>query len=203
MRTYAGTLAMRAPIGDRFGPTSLTADIAQTTVVGALLDHAIRPPFGEANAIQRALKKDHLVVSVDTSHGVPSVAAVGDALKRTALVRARMTRLYAKPPQTGAGAAYESRVLHGVWATAPYLHNGSVPNLWQLLTPPAQRQSTFMVGSRQYDPVNVGFVTDRSPSRYGRFVADPAQGNGNGGHDYGTHLSTAQRLALIEYLKSL
>ena len=103
------------------------------------------------------------------------------------------------------GAAYEARALYGIWATAPYLHNGSVPNLWELLTPAKQRKATFMVGSRAFDPRNVGYVTDQSPFKNGIFVTDPANanGNGNGGHEYGTDLSEAERWAIIEYLKGL
>jgi hypothetical protein len=101
--------------------------------------------------------------------------------------------------------AYEARVLQGIWATAPYLHNGSVPTLWELLTPPKDRKSTFMVGSRLFDAKDVGFVTDQSPFKSGSFTADPANanGNGNGGHVYGTTLSETDRRALLEYLKTL
>ena len=52
----------------------------------------------------------------------------------------------------------KSRVLQGIWAAAPYLHNGSVPTLAQLLTPPAQRVKSFAVGSN-YDQVNIGLAT--------------------------------------------
>jgi hypothetical protein len=136
-------------------------------------------------------------------------ANLGDPHDPTALIQSKLSGLYVKPAQVAANpaAAYESRVLYGVWATAPYLHNGSVPNLWELLTPPKQRKTSFMVGGRTYDPKNVGFATDRSPFKAGRFATDPANANGNGngnqGHDYGTNLTSAQRWALIEYLKTL
>ena len=84
----------------------------------------------------------------------------------------------------------------------PYLHNGSVPNLWALLQPAAARPTRFMVGSREFDPKNVGFATDRSPYN-ATFVVDAANGNGNGGHEYGTALSEADKWALIEYMKGL
>ena len=58
-------------------------------------------------------------------------------------------------------STYRARPLDGIWATAPYLHNGSVPNLYQLLLPAVQRVTTFKVGSDQFDPVYVGFVTDQ------------------------------------------
>jgi hypothetical protein len=105
----------------------------------------------------------------------------------------------------GEAHAYESRVLHGIWATAPYLHNGSVPNLWELLQPPAQRKPSFMVGSKTYDPKNVGYVTDSSPFKDGKLVvgAEAEAGNSNAGHECGTTLSDDDRWALIEYLKQL
>jgi hypothetical protein len=106
-----------------------------------------------------------------------------------------------------AALAYKARPLDGIWATAPYLHNGSVPTLYDLLLPPAQRPKTFNLGSRRFDPKHVGFVT--APAADNPFVfkveaADGSmiQGNSNQGHDYGAAaLSEHQRLALVEYLK--
>ena len=99
--------------------------------------------------------------------------------------------------------AYKARPLDGIWATAPYLHNGSVPNLYQLLLPAKDRKPTFYVGTRDFDPVNVGFVIDK---RDGAFQFDTSlPGNSNAGHDtYGTDtLTDVQRWQLIEYLKTL
>ena len=59
-------------------------------------------------------------------------------------------------------AGYKPRPLEGVWSTAPFLHNGSVPTLYQMLLPPAKRDTKFFVGRREYDPVHVGFVTCRT-----------------------------------------
>ena len=113
--------------------------------------------------------------------------------------------LFGQPPADSEGAAYESRALHGIWAAAPYLHNGSVPNLWELLTPAKERKSTFMVGSRTFDPQRVGYDTEQSPFSAAKFVTDPANANGNGnaGHEYGTDLVPDDRWAIIEYLKGL
>ena len=95
--------------------------------------------------------------------------------------------------------AYGVRPLAGVWATAPYLHNGSVPNLYELLQPPARRRKTFPVGHPEYDPDSVGIALTAPP---GTKTFDTRQpGNGNGGHTYGTTLTEPQRLALLEYLK--
>jgi hypothetical protein len=62
-----------------------------------------------------------------------------------------------------------------------------------------------MVGSRTFDPQKVGYDTEHSPSRNAIFVADlaNANGNGNGGHEYGTDLSEADRWAIIEYMKTM
>ena len=96
-------------------------------------------------------------------------------------------------------------MLRGIWAAAPYLHNGSVPNLWELLKPAKERKPTFKVGSRAFDFKNVGYDTEQSPFPNGTFVTDPdnANGNGNGGHEYGTDLGEADRWAIIEYMKGL
>lgn len=98
--------------------------------------------------------------------------------------------------------SYKARPLNGIWATAPYLHNGSVPTLAQLLIPPAQRVKQFYVGSREFDPANVGFVTSQTPGAY--LFDTTVAGNSNAGHDYATGvLSAPQRLDLLEYLKTL
>ena len=106
---------------------------------------------------------------------------------------------------TATTGAYESRVLQGIWAAAPYLHNGSVPTLAQLLTPAAQRVTSFAVGP-DYDQVNIGLAATQPESSY-TFQAtgcdDLNSGNSNCGHEYGTTLSAANKTALLEYLKTL
>ncbi len=95
---------------------------------------------------------------------------------------------------------YKARPLNGIWATAPYLHNGSVPSLYDLLLPPANRPKTFAVGRLEFDPKKVGRVSDGSVP----FVLDTAvTGNANRGHEYGIDLSEDDRWALVEYLKTL
>lgn len=97
--------------------------------------------------------------------------------------------------------SYKARPLNGIWATAPYLHNGSVPNLWQLLQPEGQRVKTFYVGNRELDPVNVGF--DTAPFEGGFQFDTTLPANSNAGHAYGTQLSDEDKWALVEYLKTL
>jgi hypothetical protein len=99
--------------------------------------------------------------------------------------------------------AYKARPLDGIWATAPYLHNGSIPNLYQLLLPVKDRDKQFYVGSREFDSKNVGFKSDTVP---GAFLFDTTKpGNSNAGHDtYGMDAMTdEQRWQLVEYLKTL
>ncbi|MCW3097991.1 MAG: hypothetical protein JWL77_3609 [Chthonomonadaceae bacterium] len=96
---------------------------------------------------------------------------------------------------------YEARPLHGIWATAPYLHNGSVPNLYQLLVPSAYRDPQFYVGSREYNTENVGYRSDAASG--GELFDTHLDGNHNTGHDYGIGLHPDQRRQLIEYLKTL
>ncbi len=117
--------------------------------------------------------------------------------------------------------AYKARSLNGIWATAPYLHNGSVPSLYELLLPAKRegdpedgkyRPDTFVVGSREFDPTKVGFLSEG----YEGFVFNTNQpGNLNTGHEYGggrtpqpngellPALSETERWDLVEYLKTL
>ncbi len=97
---------------------------------------------------------------------------------------------------------YKARPLNGVWATAPYLHNGSVPNLWDMLQRPENRSKTFCVGNRILDLQRVGYDPDNHTAPC--FVFDTSYaGNSNIGHAYGVDLPDEDKWALIEYLKSL
>ncbi|MEQ1636560.1 MAG: hypothetical protein ABL903_07700 [Methylococcales bacterium] len=58
----------------------------------------------------------------------------------------------------------KGRPLNGIWASAPYLHTGSVASLWDLLQKPEQSSSKFNVGSWEFDPVKVGSETKAEPS---------------------------------------
>jgi hypothetical protein len=103
--------------------------------------------------------------------------------------------------------AYKGRPMDGIWATGPYLHNGSVPNLYQLLLPPEERVKQFYVGNPEFDPKHVGLVMDERPGSTTFDTTLP--GNRNTGHDYGKFVDTEeytaheQRMQLVEYMKSL
>lgn len=100
--------------------------------------------------------------------------------------------------------AYKARPLNGIWATAPYLHNGSVPNLYELLLPQEDRSAVFYVGNREFDPVKVGYVSNPEISDISLFEFDTSlEGNYNYGHEYGVNLTDDQKWELVEYLKTL
>ncbi len=107
--------------------------------------------------------------------------------------------------------AYKARPLAGVWATAPFLHNGSVPSLYQLLSPQDERATTFFKGNFEYDPRHLGYRTEAFTNG---FVFDTRiTGNHNSGHEFragergngviGRLLQPEERWALLEYLKVL
>ena len=124
-------------------------------------------------------------------------------------------------------AGYKPRPLQGVWATPPFLHNGSVPNLHEMLLPPEQRSVKFFVGRRDFDPVKVGYATepDADGEGDGFWLDTTSAGNHNTGHAFsatpeqwqasrqdaakhplppgviGQLLSADERNAIVEYLK--
>lgn len=99
---------------------------------------------------------------------------------------------------------YVVPALDGIWARAPYLHNGSVPSLKDLLTKPSDRPKQFYRGYDVYDQKNVGFVSTTEAATKSSFLLDTTiQGNGNSGHDFGTDLKLSDKNALLEYLKTL
>lgn len=104
-------------------------------------------------------------------------------------------------PAGVAAMTYKARPLNGIWATGPYLHNGSVRTLYQLLLLPAQRQVSFYVGSRKFDPVEVGFADEPGVIPFQLDTTRP--GNRNIGHPFGAGLTNPERWDLVEYLKSL
>jgi hypothetical protein len=131
----------------------------------------------------------------------------------------RAERLKRCLTETSPVLAYKGRPLAGAWATAPYLHNGSVPTLFDLMLPPADRPKSFVLGTREFDPERVGFVNEASSTpwksdqaaRENTFVfqthdsfGHPIPGNDNAAHDYGNaRFSDEERWALVEYMKAV
>jgi len=100
---------------------------------------------------------------------------------------------------------YANMPLDGIWLRAPYLHNGSTPSLRDLLEPPEARPKTFYRGYDVYDSRKAGFVSGVAAEKGRRyFLYDTSlPGNGNGGHLYGTQLPSADKDAIVEYMKKL
>jgi hypothetical protein len=97
---------------------------------------------------------------------------------------------------------YLSPPLDGLWLRAPYLHNGSVPTLKDLLEPPDKRTTLFYRGYDVYDASEMGFQSQGpEASQNGARFDTRLRGNGKGGHLYGTNLSADEKKALLEYLK--
>lgn len=99
---------------------------------------------------------------------------------------------------------YTAVPLDGVWLTAPYLHNGSVPTLADLLEPVERRPTQFYRGLDLFDAERVGFVHEGDEAtRVGTLLDVSRPGNSNAGHTYGTTLTPEEKRALLEYLKTL
>lgn len=123
---------------------------------------------------------------------------------------------------------YRARPLNGVWATAPYLHNGSVPSLYWMLAPAGQRPTSFCQGRHDFDPKEVGFhvppggesTCATGETRFSTMGSDrkPIRGNSTMGHSFegarrpnkdypqgvvGGAFTDDERWDLIEYLKTL
>ena len=128
------------------------------------------------------------------------------------------------------GAGYRARPLNGVWATAPFLHNSSVPTLMDLLSPLEERPKLVQLGNTRFDTEKVGITQDprvrmvagENYADNGLFILDTSlPGNSNAGHEFsdqwdasksyddqpkgviGPLLSIDERKALVEYLKTL
>jgi len=188
-----GSLVPSPPIGLKLENPSEAPDVLAVSVIGTVIDSFT------GNARQREGAFRAVAADADRIGEIKPT----DLLKVHEIVKAKLSGLFRNQDSDDPVPGYESRSLHGIWATAPYLHNGSVPNLWELLKPAKDRVTSFMAGNRVFDPKNVGYATDQSPFRNATFTADPmnANGNGNGGHEYGTNLTEAERWAIVEYLK--
>lgn len=140
-------------------------------------------------------------------------AVLDTAMQKRQLTEAELAELYGYrelPAPPAPQGVYKAAPRDGVWATAPFMHNGSVPNLYEMLIPAAERTKKFYLGG-EFDPVKVGLDTSATS---GTFLMDTTLlGNSNAGHSFqngprgegvvGPLLTDDQRWALIEYLKSI
>jgi mono/diheme cytochrome c family protein len=204
--------------GKRMGPTAGAGAITFNAVIGAILSPVemratesaedARPTSDDihdddrarlrAALLQGPQRGEHEARPSSTNESVATEAAPREDLLTTlkSLAARKKTQT-----DTATELAYKARPLDGIWATGPYLHNGSVPTIDDLLKKPADRPRTFHVGSRELDLVKMGFV---STPVEGSFLFDTSiEGNRNTGHEWGTSLSAQERADLIEYLKTL
>lgn len=98
---------------------------------------------------------------------------------------------------------YKARSLEGIIFTAPYLHNGAVPTLIDLLSPASERPQSFYLGCQNYDVHKMGYRCNHLIDRNLYHYDTTLKGNSNSGHEYGTNLSIREKFELIEFLKSL
>jgi hypothetical protein len=183
-------------------------------VLFATRDTVIAGPYGQALPPPY---KDKKVIPASLLYNVIATAVREKAIAKANLTREQTDDLHGyrpygsepveKPPVLG---GYKASPLDGVWTAAPFLHNGSVPNLHDLLRPAKERPAMFNLG-RGFDPVKVGIDTS-GPA--GMAVFNTAlPGNSNAGHSFeegprangviGRLLAEDERWALIEYLKSI
>lgn len=170
-------------------PVDSAFNVLKTAVTGAILQH-------------------YVPVVVDPNHRNLLEPLLSSLSPENAFLKDLKGAFKAQPQAPAKAApsfAYESRVLEGIWATAPYLHNGSVPNLVELLKPAAERVKEFKVGPA-YDPVNIGLAAEQTQFNFAFKTTDCSErnsGNSRCGHEFGTRLSADDKQALLEFLKTL
>jgi hypothetical protein len=194
--------------------TDLAFNILATSVIGSIAEHVLTgggllgnnellpgpikvgvvpvAPNGQTSPLQKVLKLPPPLRELQGAFNAPARLAEG-----------LPTPLAAPPPPSK--GSYESRVMQGIWAAAPYLHNGSVPTFAELLKPPAERVKSFKIGPA-YDTVNVGLAVEQTMFNYTLETTDCSDlnsGNSRCGHDFGTQLTPQEKKALLEYLKKL
>ena len=173
-------------------------------------------------AVRGAILQHHLPILLDANERTKAGIAIALVTPLVNQIKNELRGMYRIPaasgsdprddvcnaPKTKGPFRYEARVLKGIWAAAPYLHNGSVPTLADLLKPAKDRPTRFKIGPA-YDAATVGLAVDQSNDN--ALDTDdctgkppPAHtGNGHCGHNYGTSLLDADKKALLEYLKKL
>jgi cytochrome c553 len=169
-----------------------------TVVEGSILQHYLPVELNAHQQNERS-KLDHLKSKFEEE--VEKLEDLGDLGGLDDLKEA----FQMKPPTAIPSFPYQSRVLQGIWAVAPYLHNGSVASLTELLTPAEKRLSEFKVGPA-YDLDKVGLAAEQTKFNFTLKTTDCTNrdsGNSRCGHDYGTTFTDKEKKALIEYLKSL
>ncbi len=152
------------------------------------------------------------IIAIDDI-GTDSTMALGAAQFAGDFVDWYNNSFYGEQSFLAPAQGYVAPPLDGIWATAPFLHNGSVPTLAALLDPSSRpRYFVRSFDTSDYDPATVGWRyteidhghDDEPSGAERRRIYDTTQlGYGNGGHDYGELLTADERTAVLEYLKTL
>jgi hypothetical protein len=205
---------------NKYGKSYILVGLTPQTSVGTDGTYFETHPFSITGELSNSLPpefKGKPILSTLAFFVAVSGPVVDTAVRKLNLTEAQQLDLhgYRVPGgglSTGAppDQAYKAAPRDGVWATAPFLRNGSVPNLYEMLIPAAERTKKFFLGG-DFDPVRVGLDTKATS---GTFLMDTTlPGNSNAGHSFensprgngvvGSLLSEDDRLAIIEYLKSI
>lgn len=171
--------------------TDLAINVLSTSVLGSIIQNYVPLAATTQEAQARQLKKFRLPPNLQDLKGAFRPPKVPSPSSK----EAAPTTQY----------VYEARVMEGIWAAAPYLHNGSVPTLNELLKPAAERVAAFKIGPA-YDTQNVGLAVEQTKFNYTLTTTDCSDrnsGNSRCGHEFGTQLPAEEKKALLEYLKTL
>jgi hypothetical protein len=191
----------------------LVLNILATSVIGSIAEHVLTGGGASTNArvaaapdlgSPRSSDSSELAQLPPTLRDLPLAFNTPNTFEASQLAKQQGTERAAPSPLPPRGA-YEARVLQGIWAAAPYLHNGSVATLADLLKPSIQRKPQFGIGP-EYDIDNIGLATTQAQSSETRSLTDCTDlnsGNSRCGHEYGTALPDEDKKALLEYLKTL
>lgn len=186
----------KVPFRDEIKPTDSAFNLLAASVLGAILQEKTSLVMATNEVAMTKLAATPASSEIQSLSGAFNAPGEFVPMDLVALPNAA---------QPKSGCAYESRVLYGIWATAPYLHNGSVQSLAEILKPAAERKAAFMLGP-EYDLVAIGLADAQTRFDYTLQTTDCSDidsGNSRCGHEYGTALSDDEKAALLEYLKTL
>ena len=182
--------------------TDLALNVLATSVIGSIVEHVL-----SGRGLPAAAARFTQIKRADRPSEGPNI---GLRIPRLPPALRDLQGAFRTPLRPSAGpppakGSYELRVMQGIWAAAPYLHNGSVPTLAELLKPASERVKAFRIGPA-YDTVNIGLAVEQTQFNYTLTTtdcSDPGSGNSRCGHEFGTQLSEQEKKALLEYLKTL
>jgi hypothetical protein len=201
---------------NKYGKRFIRVGLVPQTYVGTERQLTYQRPYVITGQLSRYLPPPYQgkeSVPAEVFLGALRQRIVLKALGKLKLTEAETAELHGYrvyPLSPSPEGVYKAAPRDGVWATPPFLHNGSVPNLYEMLIPAGERTKKFYIG-REFDPIKVGLDTSGTS---GAFLLDTSlPGNSNTGHSFqngprgdgivGPLLTENERWALVEYLKSI